>query len=187
MDDSTRIGFKLRDHHRDRSVQNSITCLCIWLRASALQPCRGPWVLIVTILASGMAFIDGTAVNVALPALQTALHATVRTCNEWSRPTLFCSLHCCSYMAPLTIFMAARWSSSQVCCYCSWIGLVRVCSFDRLPHFARGLQGIGAAFLAPGSLAIISASYMEYELGQPIGSGLASRRSRPPSVRFLVG
>ena len=43
---------------------------------SALQPCRGPWVLIVSILASSMAFIDGTAVNVALPALQTALHAT---------------------------------------------------------------------------------------------------------------
>jgi hypothetical protein len=77
-------------------------------------------------------------------------------------------------MARLTIFMAARWSSSQVCCYCSWIGLVRVCSFDRLPHFARGLQGIGAAFLAPGSLAIISASYTEYELGQPVGPGLAS-------------
>ena len=45
---------------------------------TALQTCRGPWVLIVTILASSMAFIDGTAVNVALPALQAALHATVQ-------------------------------------------------------------------------------------------------------------
>ena len=45
---------------------------------SALQTSRGPWVLIVTILASSMAFIDGTAVNVALPALQTTLHATVQ-------------------------------------------------------------------------------------------------------------
>src|ERR1700688_4668556 len=45
---------------------------------SALQTSRGPWVLIVTILASSMAFIDGTVVNVALPALQTALHATVQ-------------------------------------------------------------------------------------------------------------
>ncbi|MEO7030314.1 MAG: MFS transporter, partial [Acidobacteriaceae bacterium] len=35
------------------------------------------WVLAASILASSMAFIDGTAVNVALPALQTALHATV--------------------------------------------------------------------------------------------------------------
>src|SRR5581483_2846953 len=38
---------------------------------------RGPWVLAATILGSGMAFIDGTVVNVALPALQSALGATV--------------------------------------------------------------------------------------------------------------
>lgn len=36
-----------------------------------------PWVLAATILGSSMAFIDGTAVNVALPALQSDLHATV--------------------------------------------------------------------------------------------------------------
>src|SRR6202051_3808431 len=50
-------------------------------RGAAAAPCsksRGRWVLIVTILASSMAFIDGTVVNVALPALQMALHATVR-------------------------------------------------------------------------------------------------------------
>src|SRR6201981_3455175 len=35
------------------------------------------WVLAATILASSMAFIDGTVVNVALPALQSSLHATV--------------------------------------------------------------------------------------------------------------
>ena len=35
------------------------------------------WVLAATILGSSMAFIDGTVVNVALPALQTASHATV--------------------------------------------------------------------------------------------------------------
>src|SRR5438045_7264969 len=37
---------------------------------------RGRWVLAATILASSMAFIDGTVVNVALPALQTNLNAT---------------------------------------------------------------------------------------------------------------
>src|SRR5438876_11203433 len=43
-------------------------------------PCRSesrPWVLAATILGSSMAFIDGTVVNVALPALQSSLHATV--------------------------------------------------------------------------------------------------------------
>lgn len=37
----------------------------------------GRWVLVVTILGSSMAFIDGTAVNVALPVLQKSLNATV--------------------------------------------------------------------------------------------------------------
>ena len=37
----------------------------------------GPWILAATILGSSMVFIDGTVVNVALPALQSALHATL--------------------------------------------------------------------------------------------------------------
>src|SRR2546423_7677992 len=37
---------------------------------------RGRWILAATILASSMAFIDGTVVNVALPALQSNLNAT---------------------------------------------------------------------------------------------------------------
>ncbi|PYK10680.1 MAG: MFS transporter, partial [Verrucomicrobia bacterium] len=47
--------------------------------APQTAPCsksRGRWVLAATILASSMAFIDGTVVNVALPALQTTLNAT---------------------------------------------------------------------------------------------------------------
>jgi MFS family permease len=38
---------------------------------------NGPSILAVTILGSSMAFIDSTVVNVALPALQSALHATL--------------------------------------------------------------------------------------------------------------
>ena len=47
---------------------------------SAAAPCEQPaepWILAATILGSSMAFIDGTVVNVALPALQSALGATV--------------------------------------------------------------------------------------------------------------
>src|SRR6266550_8927684 len=47
---------------------------------AAVAPCAkasGPWVLAATILGSSMAFIDGTAVNVALPAIQSGLHATI--------------------------------------------------------------------------------------------------------------
>src|SRR6201993_4503007 len=46
----------------------------------SLASCRAesrPWILVATILCSSMAFIDGTVVNVALPALQANFHATV--------------------------------------------------------------------------------------------------------------
>src|SRR5690348_1509298 len=45
--------------------------------SAALTAENSKWILAATILGSSMAFIDGTVVNVALPALQTALHATV--------------------------------------------------------------------------------------------------------------
>src|ERR671936_377959 len=48
--------------------------------AAAAAPCSkraGRWVLVATTLASSMAFIDGTVVNVALPALQANLNATI--------------------------------------------------------------------------------------------------------------
>jgi hypothetical protein len=49
------------------------------LAASAAHPSSacGRWVLAAAILGSSMAFIDGTVVNVALPALQSALGVTV--------------------------------------------------------------------------------------------------------------
>src|ERR1700720_2950768 len=47
---------------------------------SAAAPCKpeaGPWILTATILASSMAFIDSTVVNVAIPTLQKAFHANI--------------------------------------------------------------------------------------------------------------
>ena len=46
------------------------------------RPNAGKWILAATILASSMAFIDGTVVNIALPALQSDLHASV-TQVQW--------------------------------------------------------------------------------------------------------
>ena len=48
--------------------------------AFGAPPCSsdtGRWVLVVAILGSSMAFVDGTVVNVALPALQSSLQATI--------------------------------------------------------------------------------------------------------------
>ena len=50
--------------------------------AAPAETKRGGWVLAATILGSSMVFIDGTVVNVALPALQGALKATV-TDVQW--------------------------------------------------------------------------------------------------------
>src|SRR5437763_1935667 len=52
------------------------------LAPTSTRAAGGGWVLAATILGSSMAFIDGTVVNIALPALQTALHATV-TDVQW--------------------------------------------------------------------------------------------------------
>src|SRR6266567_2887304 len=138
---------------------------------SALQTCRGPWVLIATILASSMAFIDGTVVNVALPALQTDLHATVRDI-QWvveSYALLLASLLLLGgslgdlygrrkvFVTGVALFAVGS----------AWCGVAA--SIGSL-ILARGLQGTGAAFLVPGSLAIISASYSEDERGRAIGT-----------------
>src|ERR1700759_3150649 len=42
----------------------------------ALSSTAGKWIMVSSILASSMAFIDGTALNVVLPSLQKSLHAT---------------------------------------------------------------------------------------------------------------
>jgi hypothetical protein len=116
----------------------------------ALQPCKGPWVLIATILASSMAFIDGTVVNVALPALQTALRAAV-TDIQWvveSYALLLASLLLLGGSLG-DVYGRRRVFLFGVLLFAigsSWCGLAS--SITSL-IVARGLQGIGAAFLIP--------------------------------------
>jgi EmrB/QacA subfamily drug resistance transporter len=118
-----------------------------------------------------MAFIDGTVVNVALPALQSDLHASA-TNIQWvveSYALLLASL------LLLGGSLGDLYGRRRVFLYgvllfaigSSWCGLAT--SITSL-IVARGLQGIGAAFLIPGSLAIISASYADDERGRAIGT-----------------
>ena len=118
-----------------------------------------------------MAFIDGTVVNVALPALQTALHASA-TDMQWvveSYALLLASLLLLGGSLgdlygrrKIFLFGVMLFAIGS-----SWCGLAS--SIASL-IVARGLQGIGAAFLVPGSLAMISASYPEAERGRAIGT-----------------
>jgi EmrB/QacA subfamily drug resistance transporter len=143
------------------------------LAASSTHPSVrcGPWVLAATILGSSLAFIDGTVVNVALPALQSALGATVSSV-QWVVE---------SYALSLAALLLAggslgdRYGRRRVftvgvvlfAMSSAWCGLA--------PNItqviaARGVQGIGAALLVPGSLALISASFPVEALGRAIGT-----------------
>jgi EmrB/QacA subfamily drug resistance transporter len=129
------------------------------------------WTLVATILGSAMTFIDGTAVNVALPALQADLHATI-TDVQWvvASYSLFLSALLLvggslgDQLGRKRVFIAgvAVFTGASVLC-----GLA---SSPRLLIGARALQGIGAAFLVPGSLAIINATFDGAERGRAIGT-----------------
>jgi EmrB/QacA subfamily drug resistance transporter len=129
------------------------------------------WILAATILASSMAFIDSTVVNVALPALQASLHATV-VGVQWVVESYGLFLGALilvggslgdlfgrrlMFLVGLGLFAA-----SSIAC-----GLA-----SNIQHLviARSIQGLGAAFLVPGSLSIISASFDEKTRGQAIGT-----------------
>jgi EmrB/QacA subfamily drug resistance transporter len=131
----------------------------------------GPWILAATILGSSMAFIDGTVVNVALPALQSALHATLADV-QWvveSYALLLAALLLIGgslgdrygrrkiFAAGVVLFTLAS----------AWCGLA---PNIRQLIIARGLQGIGGALLVPGSLALISVNFSPEQRGRAIGT-----------------
>ena len=140
----------------------------------SVSPCgkaQGRWILAATILGSSMSFIDGTVVNVALPALQANLNATAIDV-QWvveSYALFLAALLLLGgslgdhfgrkriYAIGVTLFaLASMW-----CGLAPNVGQLIV---------ARAVQGIGGALLVPGSLAIISASFSEDERGQAIGT-----------------
>jgi EmrB/QacA subfamily drug resistance transporter len=141
---------------------------------SAASPCRAGqagWILAATILGSSMAFIDGTVVNVALPALQKAFGASVLGV-QWVIE---------SYSLALAALLLVGGSMGDMFgrrrMFLLGVGFFAAASAycglsPNIGHLiaARAVQGIGAAFLVPGSLAIISASFEESQRGKAIGT-----------------
>jgi EmrB/QacA subfamily drug resistance transporter len=131
----------------------------------------GAWVLGTTILGSSMAFIDGTAVNVALPALQRDLGATVGdvqwVVEGYALPLAALILvggalgdrygRRAMFSAGVALFALA----SAACGLAPGIGWLIA---------ARVVQGASAALLVPGSLAILSASFPPERRGRAIGT-----------------
>ncbi|WP_398493647.1 MFS transporter [Variovorax sp.] len=130
-----------------------------------------PWVLAAAIVGSSMAFIDGTVVNVALPAIQADLRATAFQA-QWvveSYALLLAALLLVGgalgdHFGRRRVFAigVALFALSSVAC-------ALAASVQQLIA-ARAVQGIGGALLVPGSLALISAAFPEKQRGKAIGT-----------------
>ncbi len=129
------------------------------------------FVLVVTILASSIAYIDESVVNVALPAIETDLKTSV-VVIQWlvNAYTLCLSAFVLTGGAAGDLFGRRRIFVTGTAIFAVtsiWCGL----SPDVFQLIlARGIQGTGAALLIPCSLAIIGATFDEAERGKAIGT-----------------
>ena len=144
------------------------------LGAVAATPCsRGTkrWTLAAAIIGSSMAFIDGTVVNVALPAIQRQMNATTADA-QWVMESYALLL---SALLLVGGALGDRFGRRRV----FMLGVVVFtlasvgCALSpnvQLLIGARAIQGLGAALLVPGSLALISTAYPQSERGAAIGT-----------------
>jgi EmrB/QacA subfamily drug resistance transporter len=131
----------------------------------------GSAVLVATILASSMAFIDGSALNVALPALQLDLGLNGSQLL-WVTNAYLLVL---SALILLGGSLGDRYGRKRVfgIGICIFTLSSMACGFAQDANFlilARAVQGIGGALLVPGSLAIISAYFAAEGRGKAIGT-----------------
>lgn len=140
---------------------------------AAAVPCAEaePWILVVAILGSSMAFIDSTVVNVALPAIQSGLGGTV-TDMQWvvESYALLLSALILTGGASGDVFGRRRMFLLGVSVFVTASVACGLAGNIRELVIARAVQGLGAAFLVPGSLSIISASFSESKRGRAIGT-----------------
>lgn len=136
--------------------------------------CSAPsrrWTLVAAILGSSLAFIDGTVVNVALPAIQREMSATTADA-QWIVESY------ALFLASLLLVggvLGDRFGRKRV--FMLGTGLFTLASIACALSSsvepliaARAIQGIGAALLVPGSLALISATFPPSERGAAIGT-----------------
>lgn len=129
------------------------------------------WTLVAAILGSALAFIDGTVANVALPALQQALGANAYQA-QWVIESYALTLAALLLIGGALgdrfgrrrVFMLGVliFTGASVLCGLSG-GIVALIA-------ARAVQGVGAALMVPGSLALISAAFPQAERGAAIGT-----------------
>lgn len=140
----------------------------------------GRWLLAVTVLGSGLAFLDGTVVNVALPDLGRDLHASTAAL-QWVLNGYTLSL---ASLILLGGSLGDRYGRRRI--FVAGVALFTLasllCAIAPSSGFligARLIQGVGGALLTPGSLAMIDASFQPSDRARAIGawsglSGVAS-------------
>jgi EmrB/QacA subfamily drug resistance transporter len=131
----------------------------------------GRWVLLATILGSSMAAIDATVVGIALPAIGHDFHASLATL-QWVFTGYTLTLAGLLLLAGALgdkygrkkIFMAgvAWFAVASAICAAAPDAPILI--------LARAVQGIGAALLTPGSLAILEASFRQEDRSRAIGA-----------------
>lgn len=130
--------------------------------------------LAAAILGSAMAFIDGTAVNIALPVMEASLAASIAA-MQWvvNSYALFLAANLLIGGAAGDRFGRRRVFVIGIAIFTAasiWCGLApEVLQLV----FARAIQGIGGALLIPSTLAIIGASFEPKERGRAIGTWAA--------------
>ncbi|MDE2590175.1 MAG: MFS transporter [Patescibacteria group bacterium] len=136
----------------------------------------GKFILLSTILASGMAFLDGSVVNVAVPTIQEKLHASI-TSVQWVINGYLLLL---SALILISGALGDRFGRKRIFMY--GIALFTFASFlcsitnsIFLLSLFRAVQGVGGAMMVPGSLSIINIAFSPTVRGRAIGlwSGFA--------------
>ena len=142
----------------------------------ALSSSRGRWVLVVTVLGSGMALLDSTVVGIALPSIDRTFHGGLGAL-QWVVT---------GYALTLAAFLLLggslgdRYGRRRIFSIgVVWFALASACcglaSGSAWLIAARVVQGVGGALLTPASLAIIQASFRTEDRARAIGawSGLS--------------
>lgn len=146
----------------------------------SLSSAPGRWVLLACVLGSGLAGIDATVVNIALPGIGRDLNVGFATL-QWTVTAYTLTLAslillggaCGDRFGRRRIFViGVAWfaAASLLCGFAPDAGWLIV---------ARALQGVGGALLTPASLAIIQASFADSDRTRAIGawSGLSGTAS----------
>jgi EmrB/QacA subfamily drug resistance transporter len=142
--------------------------------ASSLSPRAARYALIATILGSSIAFIDGTVVNVALPAIQNDLGGGLAA-QQWIVDAYLLTLGSLILVGGSLgdIFGEVRMFTLGVALFGLASTLCAVAPTSTTLIVFRGIQGIAGALLTPASLAVLTSTFSGPERGAAIGTWTA--------------